>query len=98
MLRLFLIHADRKNQMTSSSLLVKFHYQVVRVMLCRYVQQYEPNNPRTFKGNDLTRMTMKELFDSYGLDVQTIDFVGHAIALHRQGTATFSQTCILCSS
>ena len=50
---------------------------------CRYVQQYDQKNPRTFKGNDLSKMTMKELFDSYGLDVQTIDFVGHAIALHR---------------
>lgn len=50
---------------------------------CRYVQQYDSNNPRTFKGNDLTKMSMKELFDSFGLEVQTIDFVGHAIALHR---------------
>ena len=51
--------------------------------LCRYVQQYEPKDPRTFKGNNLMKMSMKELFDSYGLDVQTIDFIGHAIALHR---------------
>jgi len=48
-----------------------------------YVQEYDPKNPRTHKGNDLKRMTMKQLFDSYGLDVQTIDFIGHAIALHR---------------
>ena len=27
-------------------------------------------------------MTMAELYESFGLDEQTIDFVGHAVALH----------------
>ena len=56
--------------------------QIVKLMR-RYVQDYDPKNPRTHKGNDLKRMTMKQLFESYGLDVQTIDFIGHALALHR---------------
>ena len=28
-------------------------------------------------------MTMHELYAQFGLDVQTIDFVGHALALHQ---------------
>lgn len=53
------------------------------MMFCRYVQQYDPKNPKSLQGKDLKKMTMKELFDTYGLDAQTIDFIGHAIALHR---------------
>jgi hypothetical protein len=30
-------------------------------------------------------MTMGELYTYYGLDAQTVDFIGHAIALHRWG-------------
>ena len=48
-----------------------------------YCQQYNPQDPSTFKGYDLTRMSMHQLYTEYGLDVMTIDFIGHAIALHR---------------
>ena len=51
--------------------------------LCRYVQDYKLKDPRTHKGNDLTKMTMAELYKSFGLEAQTVDFVGHALALHR---------------
>lgn len=56
------------------------------------MQEYDPKNPRTHKGNDLRRMTMKQLFDSYGLEVQTIDFIGHAIALHRWTLGTVASS------
>lgn len=48
-----------------------------------YVQDYNPADPRTHKGYDLTRMSMAELYKQYDLNEETIDFVGHAIALHR---------------
>lgn len=38
---------------------------------------------QTWRNWDLSRMTMHELYTQFGLDVQTIDFVGHAIALHQ---------------
>lgn len=41
-----------------------------------------PTLPQTWRNWDLSRMTMHELYTQFGLDVQTIDFVGHAVALH----------------
>ncbi|GJN12221.1 hypothetical protein PR202_ga30479 [Eleusine coracana subsp. coracana] len=48
-----------------------------------YVQDYKENDPSTHKGYDLTRITSKELISKYGLDDNTIDFIGHAVALHK---------------
>ncbi|KAI8476475.1 MAG: GDP dissociation inhibitor [Monoraphidium minutum] len=49
-----------------------------------YVEAYEEKDPATHKGLNLRAMTMAELYTYYGLDAQTIDFIGHAIALHRR--------------
>ncbi|KAI7725148.1 hypothetical protein M8C21_010498 [Ambrosia artemisiifolia] len=48
-----------------------------------YVQDYVENDPKTHEGLDLTRVTTKELIAKYGLDDNTVDFIGHALALHR---------------
>ncbi|PWZ39426.1 Guanosine nucleotide diphosphate dissociation inhibitor 1 [Zea mays] len=48
-----------------------------------YVQDYKENDPSTHKGYNLTKLTTKELISKYGLDDNTIDFIGHAVALHR---------------
>lgn len=47
-----------------------------------YVQQYDPADPQTYKGLDLRRVSMAELYRQYGLDPMTVDFMGHALALH----------------
>ncbi|KAG5041078.1 hypothetical protein JHK85_013554 [Glycine max] len=47
-----------------------------------YVQNYNESDPKTHEGMDLTRVTTKELIAKYGLDDNTIDFIGHALALH----------------
>ncbi|CAL5391403.1 unnamed protein product [Camellia sinensis] len=53
-----------------------------------YVQDYDENDPKTHDGMDLTRVTTRELIAylsdrKYGLDDNTLDFIGHAVALHR---------------
>ncbi|KAF8690651.1 hypothetical protein HU200_041023 [Digitaria exilis] len=48
-----------------------------------YVQDYKENDPSTHKGYDLTKLTTKQLISKFGLDDNTIDFIGHAVALHR---------------
>ncbi|KAK3444352.1 hypothetical protein EUGRSUZ_A00408 [Eucalyptus grandis] len=48
-----------------------------------YVQDYDENDPKTHEGMDLTLLTTRELIAKYGLDDNTIDFIGHAMALHR---------------
>lgn len=48
-----------------------------------YVQDYDEKNPATYKGLNLHAMTMAQLYQHFGLDAQTVDFIGHALALHR---------------
>eukprot|EP00331_Platyophrya_macrostoma_P033501 CAMPEP_0176459688 /NCGR_PEP_ID=MMETSP0127-20121128/33455_1 /TAXON_ID=938130 /ORGANISM="Platyophrya macrostoma, Strain WH" /LENGTH=443 /DNA_ID=CAMNT_0017850731 /DNA_START=61 /DNA_END=1392 /DNA_ORIENTATION=- len=47
-----------------------------------FMQQYNPQEPKTHKGYDLHAMTMAQLYKEFGLGNDTIDFVGHAVALH----------------
>ncbi|KAJ7946780.1 Guanosine nucleotide diphosphate dissociation inhibitor [Quillaja saponaria] len=47
-----------------------------------YVQDYEENDPKSHEGLDLNKVTARELISKYGLEDDTIDFIGHALALH----------------
>lgn len=47
------------------------------------MQDYDEANPATHKGYDLRSMPMAALYKEYGLDPMTVDFIGHALALHR---------------
>ena len=49
-----------------------------------FVQDYDEANPATHKGYDLRSMPMAALYKEYGLDPMTVDFIGHALALHRR--------------
>src|SRR5688572_5552154 len=48
----------------------------------QYVDEYDPNEPKTFKGFDAKSKTMKDCYEKFGLDENTADFTGHALALH----------------
>ncbi|KAL6896869.1 hypothetical protein ACP4OV_007441 [Aristida adscensionis] len=48
-----------------------------------YVQDYEENDPKSHEGLDLQKVTTKEVISKYGLEDDTVDFIGHALALHR---------------
>ena len=62
-----------------------------------FVQDYNEGDPRTHKGYNLRKMSMAALYKEYGLDPMTVDFIGHAIALHRYAALTHVQSNI-CSS
>ncbi|KAK4750045.1 hypothetical protein SAY87_027494 [Trapa incisa] len=47
-----------------------------------YVQDFEENDPKSQEGLDLHKVTARELVSKYGLEDDTIDFIGHALALH----------------
>ncbi|KAK6945815.1 GDP dissociation inhibitor [Dillenia turbinata] len=47
-----------------------------------YVQDYEDSDPKSHEGMDLNKVTARELISKYGLEDDTIDFIGHALALH----------------
>ncbi|KAL1812091.1 hypothetical protein ACET3Z_022156 [Daucus carota] len=46
-----------------------------------YVQDYEDGDPKSHEGLDLNSITARELIAKYGLEDNTIDFIGHALAL-----------------
>jgi len=46
-----------------------------------FVGEYEEDNPKTQQGLNLKVNTAKEVFDHFGLNPDTIDFIGHAMAL-----------------
>lgn len=46
-----------------------------------FVDQYDETKPETHKGKDLTTMTMKELYVSFGLQPDTHQFISHAMCL-----------------
>jgi len=48
-----------------------------------FVQEYDPDNPKTHKGFDLKTATMRQVFHKFKLEENTIDFLGHALALYR---------------
>ncbi|PKA51934.1 hypothetical protein AXF42_Ash008163 [Apostasia shenzhenica] len=48
-----------------------------------YVQDYDESDPKSHEGLDLNKVSTKEVFEKYGLDENTVDFIGHALALHR---------------
>jgi len=48
-----------------------------------FVQDFQEEDPKTWKDCDPVKTTMAEVFKKFGLDENTSDFVGHAIALYR---------------
>lgn len=50
--------------------------------LYKFVGQVDPENPKTWNNMDLREMPMKDVYSHYNLEEQTIDFLGHAVALH----------------
>lgn len=67
----------------NSSLMGFFEKRKFRSFLM-FVEAYDKEKPSThMNGKTMDKVTMKELYDYYGLDNNTQSFVGHAMALHR---------------
>ena len=47
-----------------------------------WVGSFDENNPTTHNGMNLSQTTMKLVYDKYGLEAGTRDFVGHSMALY----------------
>ena len=47
-----------------------------------YVANYDPKNPKTFEGMDLKTLNFKALIKKFDLEDNTVDFLGHAVALY----------------
>lgn len=47
-----------------------------------YCQDLDFNNPKTWKDIDIHKQPMKDVFKKFSLEDNTIDFLGHAVALY----------------
>ncbi|KAI0011279.1 rab GDP-dissociation inhibitor [Xylariaceae sp. FL0662B] len=47
-----------------------------------WVGTFDVNDPASHKGLDMNACTMKDVYDKFGLETGTRDFVGHAMALY----------------
>ncbi|KAI5366226.1 Putative GDP dissociation inhibitor, FAD/NAD(P)-binding domain superfamily [Septoria linicola] len=48
----------------------------------QWVGEFDENNPSTHNGMNLSQTTMKQVYDKYGLEATTRDFIGHSMALY----------------
>ncbi|MCJ1450972.1 Rab GDP dissociation inhibitor alpha [Mycoblastus sanguinarius] len=48
-----------------------------------WVGAFKEDDPASYGGLDLNRCTMKEVYDKYGLEATTRDFIGHSMALYQ---------------
>jgi len=65
-----------------SSLMGLFEKRRARNFL-EWVGSYNKDDPATHKGLDLRSCTMKDVYDKYGLEATTRDFIGHSMALYQ---------------
>lgn len=73
------VPADEREAL-GSSLMGLFEKRRFRNLLV-WVSEYDENNPKTHK--DISPNTrMIDAFKKFGLDQETIDFTGHALALY----------------
>ncbi|CAI8593443.1 unnamed protein product [Vicia faba] len=76
-----LIHTDVTKYLYFKAVDGSFVFNKAKFFI--YVQDYNESDPKTHEGMDLTRVTTKDLIAKIGLDDNTVDFIGHALALHR---------------
>lgn len=48
-----------------------------------FVQEFNEDDPKTWKDVDPLKTNMSQVYEKFGLDKNTADFTGHALALHR---------------
>jgi Rab GDP dissociation inhibitor len=70
-----------ESEALSSGLMGLFEKRRFRSFL-QFCYEYDPKNQATWKGIQPTT-PMKAVFEKFGLDQNTQDFTGHALALHR---------------
>jgi len=89
--KLYKVPADEKEAL-ASSLMGIFEKRRFRNFLL-FVQDFDVNNPTTWKGVDPKINTMAQVFEKFSLDQNVADFVGHAMALHSDDSY-LSQPCL----
>ncbi|CAG2162459.1 unnamed protein product [Oppiella nova] len=79
--KIFKVPADEKEAL-SSSLMGMFEKRRFRSFLL-FVQDFNKEDPKTWKEIDPKTTNGSQLYEKFGLDRDTADFTGHALALYR---------------
>jgi Rab GDP dissociation inhibitor len=79
--KIYKVPADEKEAL-GSNLMGMFEKRRFRNFLV-YVQEYQEKDPKTWKDIDVNVTTTAQLYEKFGLDKDTADFTGHALALYR---------------
>lgn len=66
----------------SSNLMGFFEKRACKNFLV-FCQEFDEAKPKTYSQFDMKKDTMRKIFAYYNLEADTIDFIGHSIALHR---------------
>lgn len=79
--------------LVSNTSVLSFSYKTIGLMgmfekrrfrnFLLYVQDFNQNEPKTWKEVDPHRWNGAQLYEKFGLDKDTADFTGHALALYR---------------
>ncbi|XP_001636411.2 rab GDP dissociation inhibitor alpha [Nematostella vectensis] len=77
--KIYKVPCDEKEAL-NSSLMGLFEKRRFRNFL-KWAQEFDIENPNTWEGIDPQKNTMTGVYLKFGLDANTADFVGHAIAL-----------------
>ncbi|GAB6020478.1 Rab GDP dissociation inhibitor alpha [Chamberlinius hualienensis] len=75
------VPVDEKEAL-ASNLMGMFEKRRFRSFLI-FVQDFREEDPKTWKDIDPQKSTMQEVYEKFGLDKDTADFTGHALALYR---------------
>lgn len=78
--KIYKVPVDQKEAL-SSDLMGIFEKRRFRNFLI-FVQDFQENDPKTWKDVDPQRMSALQLYTKFGLDKNTQDFTGHALALY----------------
>jgi Rab GDP dissociation inhibitor len=68
-------------EVATSSLLGVFEKGYAKKLLT-YVHNYDINDPKTHEKLDLSKEPMSTVYKKFGVSADTIDFLGHSVALH----------------
>lgn len=79
--KIYKVPCDEK-EVLASDLMGLFEKRRFRNCLV-YIQDFNINDPKTWKDFDPKTDTAAKLFQKYGLEMNTQDFTGHALALYR---------------
>lgn len=78
--KVYKMPADEKEALTTSLMGIFEKRRFRKLMI--YIMEFNLEDPKTWQGIDPKQNTAEDLYNKFGVDKNTIDVTGHALALH----------------